>query len=124
MLVDRGVLLDIQVARRNVGLGLVVVVIGDEVLDRVLGEELAELGVELRGERLVRREHQRRAAEPRDDVRHGVGLAGPGHPEQRLEREAVADAFDELVDRLGLVARGLVELLQAKRTVWKRDRHE
>ena len=123
VLVDRGVLLDIQVARRNVGLGLVVVVIGDEVLDRVLGEELAELGVELRGERLVGREHQRRAAEPRDDVRHGVGLAGPGHPEQRLEREAVADAFGELVDRLGLVARGLVELLQAKRTVGKRDRH-
>jgi len=43
VLVDRAVLLDVEVARRDVGLGLVVVVVADEVLDRVLGEELAEL---------------------------------------------------------------------------------
>jgi hypothetical protein len=38
VLVDRGILLDEQVARRHVGLGLVVVVVGNEVLDRVLGK--------------------------------------------------------------------------------------
>jgi len=51
-----------------------------------------------------------------------VGLAGPGHASS-VGTRAVADAFDELVDRLGLVRRWLVDLLQAKRTVWKRDRH-
>ena len=35
LLVDRRVLLDVEVPRRDVGLGLVVVVVGDEVLDRV-----------------------------------------------------------------------------------------
>src|ERR1700694_5696857 len=35
--VDRGVLLDVEVAARDVGLGLVVVVVGDEVLDRGVG---------------------------------------------------------------------------------------
>ena len=43
----------IGVGARDVGLGLVVVVVGDEVLDRVVGEEVLELAVELGGERLV-----------------------------------------------------------------------
>jgi len=63
MLVDRGVLFDIQVARRNVGLGLVIVIIGDEVLDSVVGKEFAELGIQLGGERLVRRQYS--AGRPR-----------------------------------------------------------
>jgi hypothetical protein len=44
LVVDRGVLLDVGVAAGDVGLGLVVVVVADEVLDRVLGEEVPELG--------------------------------------------------------------------------------
>ena len=47
------VLLDVGVAARQVRLGLVVVEVADEVLDRVVGEEVAELAVELRGEGLV-----------------------------------------------------------------------
>ena len=54
-------LLDVGVGARHVGLGLVVVVVGDEVLDRVVGEEALELAVELGGQRLVGREDQRRA---------------------------------------------------------------
>ena len=55
-----GVLLDVRVGRGQVRLGLVVVVVRDEVLDGVVGEELAELVAELRGERLVVRDHERR----------------------------------------------------------------
>ena len=54
------VLLDVEVGLRDVRLGLVVVVVGDEVLDRVVREELPELVAELRGERLVVRDHERR----------------------------------------------------------------
>ena len=53
LVVARRVLLDVRVAAGQVRLGLVVVEIADEVLDLVLREELAELGIELRGERLV-----------------------------------------------------------------------
>ena len=60
--VDDRVLVDERVGRRDVRLGLVVVVVADEVLDGVLGEELPHLAVELRGERLVRREDERRAS--------------------------------------------------------------
>ena len=95
VLVDRAVLLDEQVALRHVGLGLVVVVVADEVLDRVLGKELAELAVELRGQRLVGREHDRRPAQPRDHVGHGEGLARAGHAQQGLEHLAVAHALDQ-----------------------------
>jgi hypothetical protein len=61
VLVDRGVLLDEGVGGRHVGLGLVVVVVGDEVLDRVVREELAELAVQLRGQGLVVGHDDRRA---------------------------------------------------------------
>jgi len=39
----RGLLLDVGVGGRDVRLGLVVVVVGDEVLDRVVREEALEL---------------------------------------------------------------------------------
>ena len=45
-------------------------------------------------------------------LRHGVGLARAGDAEQRLEREAVVDALDELVDRLRLVAGRRKKLLR------------
>ncbi len=61
LLVHRGFLLDVGVGARHIGFGLVVVVVGDEILDRVVGEEALELAVELGGERLVGREDQRRA---------------------------------------------------------------
>ena len=60
LVVDRRVLLDVGVRLRDVRLGLVVVVVRDEVLDRVVRQQLAELVGQLRGERLVGRHHQRR----------------------------------------------------------------
>jgi hypothetical protein len=39
LLVDERVLLDVRVGRGDVGLGLVVVVVADEVVDGVVGEE-------------------------------------------------------------------------------------
>ena len=121
VLVDARVLLDVEVARRDVGLGLVVVVVGDEVLDRVLGKELAELRVELRRERLVRREHERRPPDARDHVRHRVSLARTGHAEQRLGREPVPDALGELLDRLRLVAGRRERLVQPERAARERE---
>ena len=84
LLVDRGFLLDVGVGARDVGLRLVVVVVGDEVLDRVVGKEALELAVELRRQRLVGREDQRRALRRLDHLRHREGLAGAGDAEQHL----------------------------------------
>ncbi len=63
LLVDRGVLLDVGVRLRYVRLGLVVVVVRDEVLDGVVRQELAELVRQLGGQGLVRGHHQGGALE-------------------------------------------------------------
>jgi hypothetical protein len=107
LLVDRGFLLDVGVRARDVRLGLVIVVVGHEVLDGVVGKEALELAVELRREGLVRREDQGRALRLLDHLRHREGLARAGDAEQDLVALLAADAVDELGDRLRLVARRL-----------------
>ena len=108
LFVDGRFLLDVEVAGRNVGLGLVVVVVGDEVLDRVRGEELLELVIELRGQRLVVRQDERRPVHLLDDLGHGEGLAGAGDAEQHLVLFAGGEAGEELLDGAALVAARLV----------------
>ena len=103
-----GFFLDVGVGARHVGFGLVVVVVGDEVLDRVVGEEALELAVELGGERLVRRQDQCRALRRLDDLRHREGLAGAGDAEQHLVAFVLPDAFDQFGDGVRLVALRLV----------------
>ncbi len=107
LVVDRAVLLDVRVARRDVRLGLVVVVVADEVLDPVVGEELAELVGELGGQRLVGGEHERGPLHLLDRPGDGGALARAGDAEQRLEAVAPLDALGQLLDGRGLVAGGL-----------------
>ena len=104
LVVDRAVLLDVRVGRRDVRLGLVVVVVAHEVLDRVVGEHLAELVRELGGERLVRRDHQGRSLHLLDHVRDRERLAGAGGAEQRDVLVAGPHCRGELLDRRRLVA--------------------
>ena len=89
-LVHRAFLLDVGVGARNIGLGLVVVVVGDEILDRVVGKEALEFAIELRGEDLVGGEDQRGALQLLDHLGHGEGLAAAGDAEQHLGRLAAA----------------------------------
>ncbi len=114
LVVDRRVLLDVQVLGRDVRLGLVVVVVADEVLDRVLRQELAELVAELRGEGLVVGDDERGLLGALDDVRHRERLARPGHAQQCLIAVAARDAGRQRGDRLGLVAGESVARLDAE----------
>ena len=82
--IDRHILLYIGIGGSDIGLGLVVVVVGDEVLYSVVGEEGLELGVELCRQRLVVAQHQGRLLHLGDDVGCREGLPRPGHPEQGL----------------------------------------
>ena len=104
LVVDRRFLLDVRVARRDVRLGLVVVVVADEVLDGVLGKEALELLVELRGQGLVVRHHQRRPVRARDDLRHRERLARSRDPEQHLVPISAVESLDELRLRARLIA--------------------
>lgn len=108
LLVDRTLLLDERVGARHIGFRLVIVVIGDEIFDRVVGEEVLELGIELRRQRLVRREDDGRALGRLDHLGHGEGLARAGDAEQDLAALAGIDALDKVADGGRLVAGGLV----------------
>ena len=104
LVVDVRLLLDVGVGGGDVGLRLVVVVVGDEVLDGVVWEEVAELLRELRGERLVRRDDDGRLLDGLDDLGHCVRLAGAGDAEEGLVLQAARDAVGESGDGLWLVA--------------------
>ena len=78
LLVDRAFLLDEGVGARDVGFRLVIVVVGDEILDRVLGKELLELRIELGGQRLVGRQDKRGPLRLLDHLGHREGLARTG----------------------------------------------
>ena len=104
LVVDIRFLLDVRVGRGDVRLRLVVVVVGDEVLDGVLGEEVAELLGQLGCERLVGRDDERRLLDGLDGLGHGVRLAGAGDAEERLVAHALEDAVREPIDSLRLIA--------------------
>ena len=104
--VGRAFLLDIGVGARDIRLWLVVIVIADEILDRVFGEEGFHLAVQLRRENLVGREDQRRALHRLDHLGHREGLARAGDAEQHLVALARLRLRNQFGDRGGLVAGG------------------
>ena len=103
LVVDRGLLLDIGVRLRHIGLRLVVVVVRHEVLHRVLRKEAPELLVELRRQRLVVRQDQRRPLHRLDHLGHGEGLAAAGDAEQDLVPGLRPEALDQFPDRRRLI---------------------
>ena len=108
LLVDRGIFFDVGVGARDVGLRLVVVEVADEIFDRIVGEELFEFRVKLRGEGFVVRDDQRGAVEVADDVGCGEGFARAGHAEEGLMAMAGLERTCEFVDGWPLVAAGRV----------------
>ena len=122
MLIDRAVFFYEQVALRHIGLGLVVVVVTDEIFNRVLWEKLAEFAVELGGQGFVRRKDDGGTAHAGNHIGHGEGFARARHTQQGLEDFAVVDAFDQFVDSRGLVACWRIRLKQLKRRTGVTDK--
>lgn len=106
--VDGRVLLDEGVGLRDVRFGLVVVVVGDEVLDRVVRHELAELVRELSRERLVVREDESGALHLLDEPCGRRRFSRTRRPQQHDVRLPGVDARGELGDGLWLITGGRV----------------
>ena len=115
LVIYRRVLLDVGIGGRHVGLGLVVVVIRDEVLDSILGEELPELIGQLRGQRFIRRHHQCGPLQLLDRPRNGCALTRTSNAEQRLEPISRFDTRRQFLNRLGLIAGRLKIRNESKR---------
>jgi hypothetical protein len=69
-------------------------VVADEVLDRVVREEAAELLVELGGQGLVVDHDKRRPVHAGNGLRHREGLARAGDAEQHLVAVATLEAVN------------------------------
>jgi hypothetical protein len=82
---------------------LVVVVVGDEVLDGVVGEQLLELIGELGREGLVGGHDQGRPVQALDHPGHRAGLARAGHAEQGGGLLAALQGLGQAVDGRRLV---------------------
>src|SRR5690606_37340002 len=88
--------------------GLIIIVVGDEILDCIMRKKLLEFSVQLRSKRLVVTEDERGAVAPRDDVGHGKGLARARYAQQGLVLFTTKDALCQLFNCCGLVSCGFV----------------
>ena len=84
VVVDGRVLFNICVRVRDVRLGLIVVIVRDEVDHSVVGKELFELARKLSGERFIRSHDQRRLSQGLNSLCHREGLARTSHAQQNL----------------------------------------
>ena len=114
LLVDGSVFFDVGVAGGDIGLRLVIVVVGDEILYRAVRKKSPQFAAKLGSQRLVMGQHQRGLLHPFDDGGHGEGLAAAGHAQQHLFFFALQHAPGQTVDGGGLVACGGVGSLQDK----------
>ena len=103
-IIDGGFLLDVEIGGGNVGFGLVIVVVGNEIFHRVMGKEALEFVIELRRQSLVVRHHNRGPVGLLDHFGHGVSLARPGHAQQDLVLLAIEDPPHQGLDGSALVA--------------------
>ena len=92
LFVNRGVFLDICIALRHIRLGLIVVVVRDEVDHSVIGKELFELARKLSGERFIGGHDQRRLSQGLNSLCHREGLARTSHAQQNLIAVSVPHA--------------------------------
>ena len=106
--IDGGFFFDVDVARRNVSFGLIIIVIADEIFHGVRREKRLEFLIKLRGQRLVMRQHQRRTAGVLDHLRHGERFAGAGDAQQNLVLLALLQAVEQRRDGGRLIAARLI----------------
>ena len=108
LVVDAEVFLDICVGGRDVGLGLIVIVVRHEVLHRIGREERLEFTVQLGGKGLVVAQNKRRPLKALYDVSHGKRLARSRNAQKGNVGHAAAQSLAEPFYSLRLVSGGLV----------------
>ena len=106
LFVDLAFFLNERVRARDIGLGLVVIVIADEILDRIIGEKVFELPIKLSCQGLVMGKYDCGALCFFNHLGHGEGLARASCPQQNLVAIPICYGGCKLSNRAGLVACG------------------
>ena len=102
-IVDRCIFFYIGIRLRKIRFRLIVIVIADEIVNRVMGKKPLKFVKELGGQRLVVHHHQRRPLDVGDHAGQCEGLSRAGHPQQHLVRVPGTETIDKAIDRRPLV---------------------
>ncbi len=104
LLVHRRVFFDIGIGARNIGFGLVIVVIGDKILDRIIWEKGFHLSIKLSRQSFVMCQDKGRALQIFDDLGHGEGFTRTGNAQQNLVFFKSLYAANQFLNSLRLIA--------------------
>ena len=108
----------------NIGLGLVVIVIGDKIFHRIFRKEFPELTAQLGRQCLVMGQHQGRPVQLGNHRRHGKGFSGPGYTQKGLLPQSPVHPIDQPGNGLWLISGGFVfrnqfELIHFFSSLWQ-----
>ncbi len=103
-IINRRVLFYIAVRLRDIGFGLVVVIVGDKILNSIFGKKLLEFTEKLRCQGFIGRDYQGWSLNLLNYICDCERFTGTGHTEQNLAFKAVFHAFYQLADGLGLIS--------------------
>ena len=121
LLVDGGILFDVGIGGGDVGFGLVVIVIADEILHCAVRKKGAQLAAQLGRQRLVMRQDQSGLLHLFNDGRHGKGLSAAGDTQQHLVAFSLQNASGQRFNGRGLVAAGRIGGFEHKAVHGKRS---
>ena len=79
--IDRQILFYVGISSGYISFGLVIIVVGNKILDRILRKELSEFSIQLRNKRFIMTQDKSRSLNLLDDIGNGEGLSGTGHPQ-------------------------------------------
>ena len=85
---------------------MVIIIIGDKIFHRIVGEQRLHLTIKLGRQGFVRGEDQGRSLDLADDMRGGERLARSGDAKQHLVALAILDSLDKFLDGGWLVTSG------------------
>src|SRR5437660_11698072 len=105
--IDGGILGDVRIGGRDVGFRLIVIVIADEIFDRVVRKEALKFAIELRRQRFIMHDDQGRLLDPGDHVGESKGFAGTGDAQEDLMRLPSQNAVCQALNGLWLISSGL-----------------
>src|SRR3989338_458931 len=97
-------LFDVGVRYRHIGLRLVKVIIGNEIMDFIIGKKPAVLLRELRRKGFIVRDDECRFLDFFYNIGNRESFTGTGHAKERLIPRAVFYAFHQRFDSCWLVA--------------------
>ena len=84
LVINGGILFNIGIGSGNVGLRLIIVIIGDKIFHRILGEKFTELTTKLCGKSFVMSENESRTVNICNNICHCKGLTRTGNTKQNL----------------------------------------